>query len=70
VERHFSRDGKSARSTAGGMRRRQGDRDAIEKVHVFICTGRFRSFKEMRGSLTRRTPRTGTVPSPFMRESA
>lgn len=40
-------------------------------VHVFICTGRFRSFEHMRAFIDQRyTPDGDGIPSPFMREVA
>jgi hypothetical protein len=41
----------------------------LEKVHVFISTGRFRSFEEMREFIDQTYTEDGAgVPSPFMRE--
>jgi hypothetical protein len=41
----------------------------LEKVHVFISTGRFRSFEEMREFINETYTEDGDgVPSPFMRE--
>ena len=41
----------------------------MEKVHVFISTGRFHSFGEMRGFIDQTYTEDGvSVPSPFIRE--
>ena len=41
----------------------------MDKVHVFISTGRFRSFEEMREFIDETYTEDGDgVPSPFMRE--